>query len=66
MKKNIMAVGARLNPLNRVSWLKMRKKMRKLKIFKEISLNPLNRVSWLKIWQILKDTQDITTSSQSP
>ena len=38
-----------LNPLNRVSWLKMEEAMKFDKNLAKKCLNPLNRVSWLKI-----------------
>ena len=57
-----------LNPLNRVSWLKILfKNSLGAEIEAVFSLNPLNRVSWLKISTALLERAGYThCKSQSP
>ena len=54
-----------LNPLNRVSWLKI--EIHRASMSKWASLNPLNRVSWLKIWEMRETLEEMDGfESQSP
>ena len=45
----MVCANTRLNPLNRVSWLKIEGVEITHASLEEMCLNPLNRVSWLKM-----------------